>query len=225
MNGLLALGDNAIIVDGKGITCASAGTDTSDATITSGAQILYPYTGYANGLKYEGSIQSKSAQTYIPTTTNQTIESGQYLSGTQTILGDANLIASNIKKDVVLFDDTDGEIVGTYEPKNTQIYFGTGSTTSTSYTALTNVKITVAKTGTYKVYFLVWKGNNSTSSTGQLYKNGSALSLTKVTKGNYGEVWYNNSMSLTANDVLQVYVKSSSTSYTTYGGYIIIQEV
>lgn len=43
-----------------------------------------------------GTIPSKSAQTYTPRTTNQAISSGQYLNGTQTILGDANLISGNI---------------------------------------------------------------------------------------------------------------------------------
>lgn len=42
------------------------------------------------------SITTKGAQTYTPGTTNLTIASGQYLSGTQTILGDANLVSANI---------------------------------------------------------------------------------------------------------------------------------
>lgn len=223
MNGLLVLGDNAIIVDGKGITCASAGTDTSDATITSGAQILYPYTGYSNGLKYQGSIQSKAAQTYIPTSTNQTIAAQQYLSGAQTILGDANLVASNIKKDVVLFEDTEGEIIGTYETKNVQVNYLVASTTNTSYTA-SSVTITVAKAGTYEIHFAVWKSNNSTNSTGRVYLNGTALTSTITSRGNYGERHDISSQVLSKDDVLTIYVKSSSTSYTTYAGYLSIIE-
>ena len=38
----------------------------------------------------------QAAQTITPGTTNQTIASGRYLTGTQTIKGDANLVASNI---------------------------------------------------------------------------------------------------------------------------------
>jgi len=131
MNGILTLGDDAIVINGKAITCVSAGTETSDATITSGAQILYPYTGYSNGLKYQGSIQSKAAQTYIPTTTNQTIAAQQYLSGAQTILGDANLVAGNIKKDVTLYEDTDGEITGTYEGEIVRLITNDNSITPT----------------------------------------------------------------------------------------------
>lgn len=51
-------------------------------------------------------LTTKAAQTYTPTTTNQTIAAGQYLTGTQTILGDANLLAENIKKDVSIFGIT-----------------------------------------------------------------------------------------------------------------------
>ena len=60
----------------------------------------------ANGSAIIGSIPNKAAQIYTPTTTNQTIASGQYLSGTQTIAGDSNLIAENIAKDVTIFGIT-----------------------------------------------------------------------------------------------------------------------
>lgn len=77
--------------------------DTSDATLDNGNKMLNGVTAYANGTKYTGSITSKSAQTYTPTTSDQTIASGQYLSGAQTIKGDANLIASNILNGVTIF--------------------------------------------------------------------------------------------------------------------------
>lgn len=48
----------------------------------------------------------QGAQTITPGTTNQTIASGKYLTGTQTILGDANLIASNIVSGVTIFGIT-----------------------------------------------------------------------------------------------------------------------
>lgn len=80
--------------------------DTSDATIDNGNKMLNGVTSYGNGVKYTGSIQSKSAQTYTPTTSDQTIASGVYLSGAQTIKGDANLVASNIAKNVQIFGVT-----------------------------------------------------------------------------------------------------------------------
>ena len=64
--------------------------DTSDANAT-GAQIRNGATAYVNGTKVTGSMTEKSAQTYTPTTSDQTINANQYLAGAQTIKGDAKL--------------------------------------------------------------------------------------------------------------------------------------
>ena len=76
--------------------------DTTDANAVAG-EILSGKTAYVNGTKITGQISSKSAQTYTPTTSDQTISSGQYLSGAQTIKGDANLTAVNIAAGVTIF--------------------------------------------------------------------------------------------------------------------------
>ena len=80
--------------------------DTSDATLDNGNKMLDGVTAYGNGVKYTGSIQSKAAQTYTPTTSDQTINAGQYLSGVQTIKGDADLTQGNIKYGVTIFGIT-----------------------------------------------------------------------------------------------------------------------
>ena len=77
-------------------------TDTSDANAVAG-EILNGKTAYVNGIKITGNIASKSAQTYTPTTSDQTIASGQYLLGVQTVKGDANLVAGNIRSGVSIF--------------------------------------------------------------------------------------------------------------------------
>ena len=97
---------------------------TKSVTPSETAQTITPDSGY-DGLSsvsvgaisktYVGSgVTTKSAQTYTPGASNQTIASGQYLTGTQTILGDADLVAGNIRKGVNIFN-----VTGTYE--------GTGS--------------------------------------------------------------------------------------------------
>lgn len=57
---------------------------------------------------------TKAAETYTPKTYNQTIPAGRWLTGVQTIKGDANLIASNIKKGVSIFG-----VYGTLASQNT----------------------------------------------------------------------------------------------------------
>lgn len=49
---------------------------------------------------------TKAAQTYTPTTTNYIIRSGRWLTGDQTIKGDANLVAENIADGVTIFGVT-----------------------------------------------------------------------------------------------------------------------
>lgn len=82
-------------------------------TPTESQQTVTPDTGYDGLTKvtvgavsstYIGSkVTKKSAQTYTPGTSDQTIGSGQYLSGTQTIKGDSNLVGRNILSGKTIF--------------------------------------------------------------------------------------------------------------------------
>lgn len=68
--------------------------------------------GYHNGSgRVRQNIATKGAQTYTPGTSNQSISSGVYLTGSQTIKGDSSLTPANIKKGTTIFGKT-GEYEG-----------------------------------------------------------------------------------------------------------------
>lgn len=80
------------------------------------AQTITPDSGY-DGLSQvvvNAISPTKGAQTYIPTTTDQTISGGRWLTGAQTIKGDVNLVAANIKSGVSIFG-VSGSYSGQYK--------------------------------------------------------------------------------------------------------------
>ena len=74
----------------------------TNGSVTS-TEMLEGYTGYAKGKLVSGSIKKKGSTTYTPGVNNQIINRGQYLDEDQTILGDGDLVAENIKSGVELF--------------------------------------------------------------------------------------------------------------------------
>ena len=79
------------------------GTDTNDATATAG-DILSGKTAYAKGEKITGTIPRQAAQIITPGNNDIIIPGGTYLSGTQIIAGDANLLPENIKSGIAIFN-------------------------------------------------------------------------------------------------------------------------
>lgn len=164
------LKDKTAYVNGVKITgtheCDNSSPTLQEKSVTpsENAQTVTPDSGY-DGLSkvtvgaisktYIGSgVIQKSAQTYIPSTNDQTIASGQYLSGAQTIKGDSNLIASNIKKGVSIFD-----VLGTYEASGGSsggLAMKSGTTTSgTIETGLSNIKLIIIYKGSLSATGLI----------------------------------------------------------------------
>lgn len=77
--------------------------DTSDADATA-SQILSGKKAYVNGSLITGNISSKGATSYNPSTSDQTINASQYLSGAQTIraVTVTNLTAANVANGVTV---------------------------------------------------------------------------------------------------------------------------
>ena len=89
------------------------GTVSASQNITPTVSAGYVSAGTAGTISVSGSdtlaLTAQAAQTITPGTTAQTIAAGQYLTGAQTIAGDANLIGQNIKAGVSIFN-VDGEL-------------------------------------------------------------------------------------------------------------------
>lgn len=85
------------------ISVSSSGLITAKATQTAG----YVSAGTKSATKQ---LTVQAAQTITPGTADKTIASGRYLTGKQTIKGDANLVAGNIKSGVSIFG-----VAGSYE--------------------------------------------------------------------------------------------------------------
>ena len=89
-------------------------TVTFSKTVSNTPQVSAGYissgTAGNSNVSLTANVTTKGAATITPGTTDQTIASGTYLTGTQTIAGDADLIASNIKKNVQIFG-----VTGSYE--------------------------------------------------------------------------------------------------------------
>ena len=77
-----------------------------------------------------------------PGTADQTIAAGQYLSGAQTIKGDANLVAGNIKSGVSIFG-----VAGTYEGSG-----GASGGIQAQHITSASDTITISGSGTVKVW-------------------------------------------------------------------------
>ena len=120
-----ATGTEAEMLVGK--TFYAAGQKKTGSMVNRGAwtnrlginsKIVIP-AGYHNGSGYvDQSITTKGAQIYTPSTVNQVISAGQYLSGAQTIAGDPNLVAGNIAKGKTIFG-----VTGTYNLPTGTRYF------------------------------------------------------------------------------------------------------
>lgn len=112
------LGSTQVDMQGGFVTGGASGSSLQSKTVSpsESAQTIkadYGYDGLSqvtvNAISrtYVGSgVTKKSAATYTPGTSDQSIASGQYLNGTQTIKGDSNLTAGNIRNGVRIFNVT-----------------------------------------------------------------------------------------------------------------------
>lgn len=122
----------AASISGSSAT-VSTGTNTLtlSKTVSNTPQVLAGYissgTAGNSSVSLTASVTTKGATTITPSTSDQTIASGTYLTGTQTISGDANLVAGNIKSGTTIFG-----VTGTYSGGGSLSY-DTKTVTASNY--------------------------------------------------------------------------------------------
>lgn len=114
--------------------------------------------------------------------------------------------------------------VPTGPAKAIQVYSGYASRTANSYGA-TDVTITVAKSGTYKVSWCAARGSSSGTMGTRLRINSTDGTAQQTWTGTYWQCVTLTNQTLNKDDVLTVYATSGSTTRSVYVGNLIIEEV
>lgn len=96
-----------------GVIVGTASGSTAGATLSNSSDLRAGLVAYGRYGQVTGTMQDLPSTIYTPGTTNQTITAGKYIAGIQTILGDSNLVAGNIKSGVTIFGVTGSYAGGT----------------------------------------------------------------------------------------------------------------
>ena len=164
------------------ISINSSGLITASATQTAG----YVAAGTKSATKQ---LTTKGATTYTPGTSNQTIAASTYLTGVQTIKGDSNLVAGNIKKGVSIFG-----VSGSYDPVSTiggTVFNNSNSRTFVDITTLSGItKTKISGSGSSAIYNVTGKHTSTDKIIGAIffYYYGNPAS-----DSSYTIVWFNGS--------------------------------
>jgi len=228
-------------------TSATVSTGTNTLTLSKTVSVTPSVTtaGYVSSgtagnssVSLTASMTTQAAQTIYPSTSDQTINSGRYLTGNQTIkaVTTTNLTADNIKSGVTvqIGDSADSDrvasVTGTYSggggtSKNVQVLQSTSRTNSSSLTKVLG-DLTVSKTGTYDIYWSGGRSNTSTSYTWgtRLYIDGTGYGTENTTWSNNCQSNHLSNVSLTVNQKLSVYARGRTGSYYTFAPMLTIVE-
>lgn len=158
--------------------------------VTQAGYIASGTAGNSN-VSLTANVTTKAAATITPGTTNQTIASGTYLTGTQTISGDANLVAGNIKSGTSIFG-----VTGTYSGGGS-VQYETKTATASNYPVslqFTNMSgepkafvcrlnKSVSSSGSTTYYYIVDIAAFGTTTHGNCFRIGSTRQVTSITSG------------------------------------------
>lgn len=176
----------------------STGTNTLtlSKTVSNTPQVTAGYvasgTAGNSAVSLTANVTTKGTATITPTTSNQTIASGTYLTGTQTISGDANLVAGNIKSGTTIFG-----VTGTYSGGGGSLTVATKTLTNTataqtlSFTSLSGqpkywflrATTNVSSSGSTTYYYVTDCFYDGTNIKGNTFRIGSTRRVQNITSG------------------------------------------
>lgn len=194
----------------KSVASGSAGTPTATkGTVSNHAVTVTPSVTNATGF-ITGSTKSGTAVT---------VSASELVSGTKSITENGTGI------DVTNYEKVDVSVSGGGgDSKNVQVAAGVNRVATTSYTAVSGQSLTVAKTGTYDIYWSGYRSSTSGTSGSQLYIGSSAYGSAHTTFSNNGQSVHLSNVSLTKNQTVEVRARARSTSYFMYVANLTIIE-
>lgn len=225
----------SISVSAAGLITASA---SASQNVTPTVSAGYVSSGTAGTITVSGSntqqLTTQAATSVTPSTSTQTVgAAGRYMTGAVTVNpipsqyivpSGSQTITENNTYDVTNLASVIVNVAAS--GKAFQFYNGGARVAATSYTA-TTVTLTVAKAGTYDVY---WSGFRSSTSSGtngsQLYKNGSSVGSAFTTfTDSYWQAPHLTNQTFNEDDVLVVRARSRATNAYMCVANLLIVEV
>ena len=210
---------------------ASQQTAVSSGTYVTGNIIVDPIPLGSAGTPTatKGTVNNHSI-TVTPSVTNTTgYITGSIITGTGVTVDASELVSGNLpitsngnNIDVTNYATVSVNVAG--QSKNVQIASGVNRVATTSYTAVSGQSLTVAKTGTYDVYWSGYRSSTSGTSGSQLYIGNTAYGSAQTTFSNNGQSVHLSNVSLTQNQTITVRARSRNTSSYMYVANLTIVE-
>ena len=220
----------SISVNSSGlITATASATQNITPTVSAG----YVSSGTAGAVAVSGSntqqLSTQAATTITPSTSSQTaVAAGKYTTGAVTVgpipsnyiipSGNKEITENGTGIDVSSYATVSVNVPSSGSGKNAQIDPGVKRTSSTTYTDV-GFSITVAKTGTYDVYWTGYRSSTGGTNGVRLYINdaayGNAVTTFDSSYAN-GQSGHLSNVPLSEGDVITLRARARSSSYYMY---------
>lgn len=211
----------------------------SDDLSASGGTVSVPagyYASAASKAVASGTAGTPTAtkgtvSNHAVTVTPKVVNTEGYISGgTETgtgvsvtaseLVSDRLPISANGSYDVTNYEEVLVSIQGS--SMNVQVAAGVDRVNTTSYTSVSGQSLTVAKTGTYDVYWTGFRSSTSGTNGSQLYIGNTAYGSAQTTFSNHGQAIHLTGVSLTQGQTITVRARARGTSYYMYVGNLTI---